>query len=72
MKTVSATLAVLLASTLASASSSAPAGPLIVDANSRIVVMEYEAWFGPKAVTFQGTASAVPAGAKLRRNWRCS
>jgi len=34
-----------------------PAGPLIVDRNSRLVVMEYENWFGPKAVTFQGTAA---------------
>ena len=41
------------------ASSSAPSGPLIVDANSHIVVMEYEAWFGPKAVTFQ-TSAAMP------------
>ena len=52
----SITLAVLLASSLAAASS-APAGPLIVDNNSHIVVMEYEAWFGPKAATFQGTAA---------------
>jgi hypothetical protein len=41
------------------ASSSAPSGPLIVDANSHVVVMEYEAWFGPKAVTFQ-TSAAMP------------
>lgn len=34
-----------------------PIGPLIVDENSRLVVMEYENWFGPKAVTFQGTAA---------------
>jgi hypothetical protein len=31
--------------------------PLVVDRNSHIVVMEYEAWFGPNAVTFQGTAA---------------
>jgi hypothetical protein len=31
--------------------------PLIVGQNSRIVVIEYEAWFGPKAVTFQGSAA---------------
>jgi hypothetical protein len=55
---VSITLSVLLACSLAAASSSAPAGPLIVDANSHIVAMEYEAWFGPNAVTFQGTAAA--------------
>lgn len=53
---LSLTLALLLASSLASASS---AGPLVVDSNSRIVVMEYEAWFGPHAVTFQGF-SAMP------------
>jgi hypothetical protein len=50
------TLAVLIGSSLATASSS---DPLVVDSNSRVVVMEYEAWFGPKAVTFQGS-SAMP------------
>src|SRR5271167_4724196 len=50
------TLAVLLVSSLAIA---APPGPLVVDGNSRVVVMEYEAWFGPHAVTFQGF-SAMP------------
>jgi hypothetical protein len=49
-------VAVLLANSLATA---AAAGPLIVDNNSRVAVMEYEAWFGPKAVTFQGS-SAMP------------
>src|SRR5580700_6481212 len=39
---VALTLAVLLASSLAAA-------------NSHIVVMEYEAWFGPHAVTFQSS-----------------
>jgi hypothetical protein len=34
-------------------------GPLVVDENSHVVAIEYEAWFGPDAVTFQGTA-AVP------------
>jgi len=43
--------AVLLASSLASA---LPVGPLVVDGNSHVVVMEYEAWFGPHAATFQG------------------
>ena len=33
--------------------------PLVVDEKSRVVVMEYEAWFGPKALTFQGF-SALP------------
>jgi hypothetical protein len=32
-------------------------GPLIVGGDSHVVVMEYEAWFGPDAVTFQGTAA---------------
>jgi hypothetical protein len=31
--------------------------PLVVDKDSRVVVLEYEAWFGPNAVTFQGTAA---------------
>jgi len=53
---LSLTLALLLASSLASASS---AHPLFVDSSSRIVVMEYEAWWGPHAVTFQGL-SAMP------------
>jgi hypothetical protein len=34
-----------------------PQGPLIVDSSSQVVVLEYEAWFGPRAVTFQGTAA---------------
>jgi hypothetical protein len=49
-------LTVLLASSLAGASSS---GPLVVDSHSHVVVMEYEAWFGPNAVTFQDS-SAMP------------
>jgi hypothetical protein len=57
MNSVSIALAVLLASSYSVASSPTPAGPLIVDANSHVVVMEYEAWFGPRAVTFQGTAA---------------
>ena len=36
-----------------------PVGPLVVDHSSHIVVMEYENWFGPNAVTFQG-AAAMP------------
>ena len=53
-------LAVLLALAsfpAAMSSASAPNKPLVVDQNSHVVVMEYEAWFGPKAVTFQGTAA---------------
>jgi len=45
-------------------------GPLIVDHESRVSVMEYEAWFGPNAVTFPangvrpllGSADMVPVG----------
>jgi hypothetical protein len=42
---------------LGAASSAAPDAPLVVDEHSHVVVMEYEAWWGPKAVTFQGTAA---------------
>ncbi len=34
--------------------------PLVVDASSHLVVMQYEAWFGPNAVTFQN-AEAMPS-----------
>jgi hypothetical protein len=37
--------------------SAVPGTPLVVDGNSHVVVMEYEAWFGPHSVTFQGTAA---------------
>jgi hypothetical protein len=59
LRNASLAIAVLLAGSLAAASSPAPAGPLVVDSSSQIVVMEYEAWFGPHAVTFQGS-SAMP------------
>jgi hypothetical protein len=53
-----ASVQLLICSAALSASSSAvPDAPLMVDQNSHIVVMEYEAWFGPNAVTFQGTAA---------------
>src|ERR1700689_3854911 len=39
------------------ASSPSPDAPLVVDQSSHVVVMEYEAWFGPNAVTFQGSAA---------------
>lgn len=39
------------------ASGATPDAPLVVDQTSQVVVMEYEAWFGPKAVTFQGVAA---------------
>jgi len=43
----------------AGSASASGGGPLVVDANSHVVVMEYEAWFGPNAVTFQ-QSSAMP------------
>ena len=36
-----------------------PWRPLVVREDSHVVVMEYEAWFGPNAVTFQNSA-AIP------------
>ena len=36
-----------------------PDAPLVVNENSHIVAMEYEAWFGPNAITFQNSA-AIP------------
>jgi hypothetical protein len=39
------------------ASATTANGPLMVDGNSHVIVMEYEAWFGPNAVTFQTTAA---------------
>jgi len=47
----------LCGATLCAASSGDPSAPLVVDGDSHVVVMEYEAWFGPHAVTFQGTAA---------------
>ena len=47
----------LCTAVLCFASSPSPDAPLVVDQNSHVVVMEYEAWFGPNAVTFQGTAA---------------
>ncbi|MGA7908223.1 MAG: hypothetical protein WCA16_12515 [Candidatus Sulfotelmatobacter sp.] len=43
------------------------AGPLIVGSNSHVVAILYESWFGPNAVTFQGTA-AMPL---LQSGWGC-
>jgi hypothetical protein len=43
----------------AASPSATAGGPLVVNGNSHVVVMEYESWFGPKAVTFQGD-SALP------------
>src|ERR1039457_3189569 len=42
---------------LCAALAAAPDAPLVVDDHSHVVVMEYEAWCGPKAVTFQGSAA---------------
>jgi len=43
----------------AAGAETSPRVPLVVDENSHVVVMEYEAWFGPNAMTFQG-AAAMP------------
>jgi hypothetical protein len=51
---VSNNFLVLLLIIAGSVAHAAPLGPLVVDSKSHIVVMEYEAWFGPHAVTFQG------------------
>ncbi len=54
-------LAILLLLAPLAAAQTAPASsadaPLVVDQNSHLVVMEYENWFGPNAVTFQSTAA---------------
>ena len=42
---------------LTAVAASQSVGPLVFDENSHVVVMEYEAWFGPNAVTFQGSAA---------------
>jgi hypothetical protein len=52
----SALLAVC-SSALSASPSAVPNAPLVVGENSHVAVMEYEAWFGPNAVTFQGTAA---------------
>jgi hypothetical protein len=52
-------LAVVFLVTNSLAASPVTSGPLVVDDHSHVVVMEYEAWFGPNAVTFQGS-SAMP------------
>jgi hypothetical protein len=52
--------ATLLLTSVAASQTSASSnnlGPLVVNDQSHLVVMEYENWFGPKAVTFQGTAA---------------
>jgi hypothetical protein len=59
---------------LTAVAASDSAGPLVVDENSHVVVMEYEAWFGPNAVTFQGSAAtplfAIQRYEKRRRRIR--
>ena len=50
-------IALLLGPALAAAHAPAADDALIVDRKSHVVVMEYEAWFGPNAVTFQGAAA---------------
>ncbi len=53
-RTVLLSLTLLIVSAAASAAAS---GPLVVDNKSHVIVMEYEAWFGPHAATFQGSAA---------------
>ena len=53
-----ALLLLLVLATFHAAAQSASA-PLVVDQNSHIIMMEYENWFGPNAVTWQG-AVAMP------------
>jgi hypothetical protein len=53
------TLAAMIVLALSVVARAQTAGPLIVDQKSHLVVMEYENWFGPNAVTFQG-AAAMP------------
>jgi hypothetical protein len=50
-------IAALLTSALTAARATTAEDPLIVDGNSHVVVMEYEAWFGPNAVNFQRAAA---------------
>jgi len=57
--TVTISILLLLPFALLHAAALPPAGPLVVDENSHVVVMEYEAWFGPNAVNFQ-TSAAMP------------
>jgi hypothetical protein len=56
-KTLATFLMGLFAAIPAVASPRENGGPLAVDADSHVVVMEYEAWFGPHAVTFQNSAA---------------
>jgi hypothetical protein len=59
---LSAAVAAATLSSCASVGATPPAaaagsGPLVVGPSSHVVVMEYEAWFGPHAVTFQASAA---------------
>jgi len=51
--------AFVLAITSSPSAASIASGPLVATDASHIVVLEYEAWFGPNAVTFQN-AEAMP------------
>src|SRR3984957_7231469 len=57
IRAVAPCLAVFAAVAFGSAETARAAGPLIVTQNSRVVVMEYEAWLGPHAANFQGSAA---------------
>jgi hypothetical protein len=45
------------AAAIATAATVSSVSPLVVNSKSHVVVMEYEAWFGPKAANFQGNAA---------------
>jgi hypothetical protein len=47
----------LLITTFSAAQVRSSSEPYVVGPDSHLVFMEYEAWFGPNAVTFQGTAA---------------
>jgi hypothetical protein len=57
LRVLSSSLALLIL--LAGSLTYGATGPLVVDRHSHVVVIEYEAWFGPHAATFQGS-SALP------------
>jgi len=57
MIAISALLAVNSNFAAAEDSEAGPQNPLVVGESSHLVVLQYEAWFGPNAVTFQGIAA---------------
>jgi hypothetical protein len=57
--TIAVATATFVLAGLATATGATVDRPLVVDEQSHVVVLEYEAWFGPNAVTFQN-AEAMP------------